>query len=227
MSQKYSFIYIRQPKASSSSILATIQKVFCEGRACLPHEFSLVQDGIVPDAIWGEYFVFTAVRNPLARMVSTYNMFRRALRFPQRTSPPPLARARAFNAHSVRPSTRNSRPRTSVPSQPPTPRRRYMRRRVPGNDTAPGEYCLTQECDFSTFARGVVSLRTICETKQCCAFVPEDGNQWLVNLPNPHISQQAEVRGGRVERIRTDAQVASPTMRSNPFNPSGARDLHA
>ena len=70
-----------------------------------------------------------------------------------------------------------------------------MRRRVPDNDNAPGEFCMAHDCDFSTYAHNVASLRGICETKQCCSFVPEYNNRWALNLPNMHITQQVKIRG--------------------------------
>lgn len=89
VSDRFKFIYIRQPKSSSSSILATIQDIFCGSRVCTSHEFMAVPDGKVPDETWNDYFVWTAVRNPIARMVSTYNMFKRYLRTREETSEEP------------------------------------------------------------------------------------------------------------------------------------------
>ena len=76
VSQEYKFIYVRQPKSSSTSTLAAIQTLYCGGRECKPHEFMKVdKETTLPKEIWKSYFVFTIVRNPITRMVSAFLMF--------------------------------------------------------------------------------------------------------------------------------------------------------
>ena len=73
ISNKWKFIYIRQPKSSSSTILEMIRS-WCKGR-CSRDDLHAVDN--VSDDIWKSYFVFTFVRNPWTRMLSAYGMFQR------------------------------------------------------------------------------------------------------------------------------------------------------
>ena len=79
VSTKYKVIYLRQPKSSSSSILAAMHKAFCGGGVtCAKEELDRMRK--FDHKMWASFFVFTAVRNPYARMVSAYNMFSSYLR---------------------------------------------------------------------------------------------------------------------------------------------------
>ena len=82
VSIKYKFIYIRQPKASSTSLMAVMNTLYCGGRKCKTHEFTQVSEAeTLSSAMWRSYFVFTVVRNPIARMISAYLMFTRYFLF--------------------------------------------------------------------------------------------------------------------------------------------------
>jgi hypothetical protein len=79
ISHQWKFIFLRQPKSSSTAILGAVRKQLCgvgkKGKgACLPEEFRRYHDGIDGN-VWSEYFVFTFVRNPWTRMMSAYRMF--------------------------------------------------------------------------------------------------------------------------------------------------------
>ena len=80
VSHKWKFIFVRQPKASSTAVMVAIKKQLCglssakHGLQCKPDEFREVQQRL-PDKLWQEYFVFTVVRNPWVRMLSAYHMF--------------------------------------------------------------------------------------------------------------------------------------------------------
>ena len=83
ISDKHKFIYIRQPRASSSSILAAIQRLYCGGTGCPDEIFRQAHN--IDDATWKAYFVFTVVRNPIARMLSTFVFFHQELPLYTRT----------------------------------------------------------------------------------------------------------------------------------------------
>lgn len=80
VSDTWQFIYIRQPKASSSSMLHTIRTQLCGG-TCKPPHFYQEHDKAKFEAKWASYFVFTAVRNPWTRALSAYSMFNRGVLF--------------------------------------------------------------------------------------------------------------------------------------------------
>ena len=82
VSEEYKFIYIRQPKSSSTSTLTAIQELYCGGRNCTPHEFVKVAHAkSLSNETWKTFFVFTIVRNPITRMVSAFLMFTRRFLF--------------------------------------------------------------------------------------------------------------------------------------------------
>jgi hypothetical protein len=78
-SDKWEFIFIRQPKSSSTAVLHSITTSLCihsaaDGEAgCEPNELRLVDS--VKTEVWQKYFVFTFVRNPWTRLLSAYRMF--------------------------------------------------------------------------------------------------------------------------------------------------------
>lgn len=79
ISEKWRFIYVRQPKSSSTAVITAIKTQLC-GLAdakdeCEPDEFRLAQDKDLNSHIWEDFFVFTFVRNPWTRMLSAYKMF--------------------------------------------------------------------------------------------------------------------------------------------------------
>ena len=88
VSDTWKFIYIRQPKASSSSMLHAIRSQLCGG-TCRPPLFYQEQDKAKIQAKWEEYFVFTIVRNPWTRALSAYSMFNRGVLF--KCAPQPRA----------------------------------------------------------------------------------------------------------------------------------------
>jgi hypothetical protein len=83
ISEKWRFIYVRQPKSSSTAIIAAIKTQLCglEDRKadCEPDEFRLADSRDISDHVWEEFFVFTFVRNPWTRMLSAYRMFQERL----------------------------------------------------------------------------------------------------------------------------------------------------
>ena len=62
----YHFIYIRQPKSSSSTILSLLSKVFWNSTTTKMTSYD------VPADLWKQYFVFTVIRNPWSRMASAF-----------------------------------------------------------------------------------------------------------------------------------------------------------
>ena len=70
ISRLYKIIYIRQPKSSSTTILAALQATF-PGRS---GRKAFVSTASIEDHIWREYFVFTWVRNPFTRAISAFDM---------------------------------------------------------------------------------------------------------------------------------------------------------
>lgn len=72
VSDKWKFIYIRQPKSSSSSVLIALTQQLCRGQ-CKSNELRAVTK--LDEKKWEEYFVFTFVRNPWTRLLSAYHMF--------------------------------------------------------------------------------------------------------------------------------------------------------
>lgn len=78
ISHKFKFIYVRQPKSSSSAVLLAINRQLC-GNTCNyqePDQWGEKLDpqlvGEISDEHWNNYFVFTVVRNPWTRILSTY-----------------------------------------------------------------------------------------------------------------------------------------------------------
>lgn len=74
VSDTWKFIFMRNPKASSTAILAAIKNQLCGG-SCSEQQFSHVRlmSQLAPK--WESYFVFTIVRNPWLRSLSAYTMF--------------------------------------------------------------------------------------------------------------------------------------------------------
>jgi Sulfotransferase family len=77
VSDRWRFVYIRQPKSSSTAVLHAIKQQLCglpDGKGeCQPDELRHVTS--LDNQIWQDYFVFTFVRNPWTRMLSAYKMF--------------------------------------------------------------------------------------------------------------------------------------------------------
>jgi hypothetical protein len=73
VSDKFKFIYVRQPKSSSSAVMFAISQQLCEGRVCSRDE--LRPAFTLEEIPWDKYFVFTFVRNPWTRILSAYHMF--------------------------------------------------------------------------------------------------------------------------------------------------------
>lgn len=75
VSHKFKFIYVRQQKSSSSTIITAITRTFCgDIGVCTDDEFKreLNPNNRISQEQWREYFVFTWVRNPWVRMESSY-----------------------------------------------------------------------------------------------------------------------------------------------------------
>ena len=90
VSKKHKFIYIRQPKSSSTSVMLGLVREFCHRhkrenektnhpihKHCDSEEFFKVPNprAAIDSEQWKDFFVFTVVRNPWTRMLSAYNMF--------------------------------------------------------------------------------------------------------------------------------------------------------
>jgi hypothetical protein len=71
VSDRYKFLYIRQPKSSSTAVLGAIKGQLCGGK-CDKDQLRPLHIHRVPDDIWNEYLVFTFVRNPWTRILSSY-----------------------------------------------------------------------------------------------------------------------------------------------------------
>lgn len=65
---------MRNPKASSTAILAAIKNQLCGG-TCSEEQFTRVRLMSQLEPKWESYFVFTVVRNPWLRSLSAYTMF--------------------------------------------------------------------------------------------------------------------------------------------------------
>lgn len=85
MSRKWKFIFVRQPKSSSTAILHAISNQLCAVNdgdpECDPNEFKQVNSVEELDHEWQSYFVFTVVRNPWIRMLSAHTMFNKHFLF--------------------------------------------------------------------------------------------------------------------------------------------------
>ena len=82
ISERWRFIYIKLAESSSSAILKAMHKICSEAsgeeRKCNEEEFTRVRDPrTIDDQTWNDFFVFTIVRNPWARMLSAYKTFTR------------------------------------------------------------------------------------------------------------------------------------------------------
>lgn len=82
ISHKWKFIFLRQPKSSSTAVLVAIKQQLCQmSREPMSSCDELgelgwaTQEEILDDSLWEEYFVFTFVRNPWTRMLSAFNYF--------------------------------------------------------------------------------------------------------------------------------------------------------
>ena len=78
ISRKWRFIYVRQPKSSSTAVIAAIKSQLCgvaEGSVdeCAEDEFALAAH--ISEDEWRNFFVFTVVRNPWTRLLSAHTMF--------------------------------------------------------------------------------------------------------------------------------------------------------
>lgn len=74
MSREWRFIYVRNPKSSSTAVLGSIKKQLCGGE-CSEDQLLRIDDKATVAPLWEEYFVFTVVRNPWTRALSAYTMF--------------------------------------------------------------------------------------------------------------------------------------------------------
>lgn len=77
LSERWNFVFLRQPKSSSKMVIRAIRKDLCRRAACLPEELRLVELDEYPALAprLQELFVFTFVRNPWTRALSAYSMF--------------------------------------------------------------------------------------------------------------------------------------------------------
>lgn len=78
VSDTWKFIYIRQPKSSSSAVIGSITTQLCKGRCRRGDLYAETDMGSLA-LIWHSYFVFTFVRNPWTRALSAYSMFSRGV----------------------------------------------------------------------------------------------------------------------------------------------------
>lgn len=78
MSDTWRFIYLRQPKSSSSAVIGSIKTQLCNGN-CRRRDLYPQTDMGALALIWDSYFVFTVVRNPWTRALSAFTMFSRGV----------------------------------------------------------------------------------------------------------------------------------------------------
>lgn len=78
MSATWKFIYLRQPKSSSSAVIGSIKTQLCKG-ICGHKDLYPEKDMVALSKLWDSYFVFTVVRNPWTRALSAYTMFSRGV----------------------------------------------------------------------------------------------------------------------------------------------------
>eukprot|EP00892_Ulva_mutabilis_P003113 jgi/Ulvmu1/12802/UM097_0031.1 len=78
VSDTWRFIYLRQPKSSSSAVIGSIKTQICKGH-CRRVDLYPETDMTALARIWDSYFVFTVVRNPWTRALSAYTMFSRGV----------------------------------------------------------------------------------------------------------------------------------------------------
>eukprot|EP00892_Ulva_mutabilis_P012653 jgi/Ulvmu1/9760/UM055_0100.1 len=74
VSDEWRFIYVRNPKSSSTALLKAITEQLCGGQ-CTEEQLRLREMMQVLAPKWEAYFVFTVVRNPWTRALSAYTMF--------------------------------------------------------------------------------------------------------------------------------------------------------
>ena len=76
INHKYKYIFITHPKSASTAI--KVHLVDCRFNATAPHCMSILEDGDLATlrAQWADYFVFTFVRNPWARLFSSWKFLR-------------------------------------------------------------------------------------------------------------------------------------------------------
>eukprot|EP00892_Ulva_mutabilis_P000786 jgi/Ulvmu1/10708/UM067_0034.1 len=74
VSDEWRFIYVRNPKSSSTALLKAITEQLCEGE-CTEAQLKLRASLDILAPKWEAYFVFTVVRNPWTRALSAYTMF--------------------------------------------------------------------------------------------------------------------------------------------------------
>lgn len=78
VSDTWKFIYMRQPKSSSSAVIGSIKSQLCKGYCRRGDLYPETDMGSLA-LIWDSYFVFTFVRNPWTRALSAYSMFSRGV----------------------------------------------------------------------------------------------------------------------------------------------------
>lgn len=98
LSERWNFVFLRQPKSSSKMVIRAIRKDLCRRAACLPEELRLVELDEYPALAprLQELFVFTFVRNPWTRALSAYSMFHQHFLYkcgPSQLAPPPQPRS--------------------------------------------------------------------------------------------------------------------------------------
>ena len=79
ISERWRFIYIRQPKSSSTAVLFAIRRLCLANggkKGCERDQFRKVaREEYIGDETWKDFFVFTFIRNPWTRLLSGYKMF--------------------------------------------------------------------------------------------------------------------------------------------------------
>jgi len=106
ISDRFRFIYVRQPKSSSSAAVKNMLLMLGLPPSSKRHPPDLIRTAAVheiPDAVWSSYFVFTIVRNPYTRLASAYTFLSRylALRDSKHPAAPPRTPANQARSCSV------------------------------------------------------------------------------------------------------------------------------
>lgn len=109
VSDEWRFIYVRNPKSSSTALLNAITEQLCGGE-CSERQLKLrgMVEMFAPK--WEEYFVFTVVRNPWTRALSAYTMFNSHFLFrcgPRVPAPPLRACPPRLSADAAGPRLRS------------------------------------------------------------------------------------------------------------------------
>ena len=217
MSHKHRFIYVRILGAADAAVLRHLQTHACTGLGAGParcgrEELALLQNEAYAvgqeetDRWWREYFVFSFVRNPWARLSDTYKAFTQGGRMRRCGAQcRGLVSQQVLRAARVRERWPTPRARCPfrwaidalrachvawhwhvVPLLTLRAARRAPCRRLP--DGAAGAEC-GAELAFVDVAKRAGAIGSLCTSAQCCA--RSDAGSWKPSAPLLHVHDQS------------------------------------